>query len=296
VKKSYFKYIKRTCSRAYDTSALPPTVASRCKSTRTCRWSVIDYPCKAPSKGWVKLGAEGTTPLLQDKPCDTIPVQSATTPTQKNYCEFTADQDSCAAQFKCRAPGTYTLKLRVDDGCSIVEENTTVTCKCQNVLRATLAGPQVVQYKCDDKDSQYRFGIQTLNGKFTVNTPRGGTGYLDMTCKAAQAATTPTPPVAQGACCPSPAPCPRCQQCAACSCSSSRSGSAPVPSFSDSNAGAVPAGPGLLKTKQVFHARREDTEAESLNVMLGTAVPIAAVTVISLIANIILFKIYQSEE
>jgi hypothetical protein len=301
VRKSYFKYIKRTCSLAYQPPPEGIVSDARCKSTRTCVWSVIEYPCKAPEIGWTKNGANANTPLLgkdvtaQPQACEIAAGAGKIIKTDKNYCSYQPAENTCHSEFKCRAPGTYTLKLRVDDGCSVVEENTTVTCKCQNVLRAALSGPQIVQYKCDSADSQYRFGIQTLNGKFTVNTPRGGTGYLDMVCPTTPKTATPTVPVIQGSCCPQPSPCPACNKCPACSCSSGRTGSAPAPSTpSFPSAGAVPAGPGLLKAKQAFHARREETE--SLNVMLGTAVPIAAVTVISLIANIILFKIYQSEE
>merc|ERR1711998_315183 len=176
------------CSLAYQPPPEGIVSDARCKSTRTCVWSGVEYPCKAPEGGWVKDGANANTPLLgkdvtgNAKSCATTTGAGAIIKTNKNYCDYQPDANTCHSEFKCRAPGTYTLNLRVDDGCSVVEENTTVTCKCQNVLRAALSGPQIVQYKCDSADSQYRFGIQTLSGKFTVNTPRGGTGYLDMVC------------------------------------------------------------------------------------------------------------------
>jgi len=287
VTKSYFKYISRQCSTPYDTSALPPQVTNRCAVTQQCQWSVVEYPCVSPTGGWTAAN----TPTLSKRVCDTKMVASKDQLGNKNYCE-SAKSTNCQAEFKCRAPGTYTLMLRVDDGCSVVEEKTTVTCKCQNVLKPNLDGPQIVQYQCDQADQQYKFAVKTLTGKFTVNTPRGGGGSLDMKCPAPKAAAaTPTPPVAPGACCPSPAPCPKCNQCPSCTCSAPAGrGSAPAPSSS------FPASRRSSMAKQAFVSKKEETADESLDIMLGTAVPIAVVTVISLIANIVLFKIYQSEE
>merc|ERR1711934_270225 len=69
VKKSYFKYVSRSCSTAYDTSALPPSQTSSCETPVTCEWSVTEYPCKAPDNGWTSAGAQPTTPLLNNNAC-----------------------------------------------------------------------------------------------------------------------------------------------------------------------------------------------------------------------------------
>merc|ERR1711998_219060 len=92
--------------------------------------------------------------------------------------------------------------------------------------------------------------------------------------------------------------CPNCPSCPACSCVGTFAGSAPAP---PSRPEVIPGSDRLsrptpsFKSKQTFHARQESSD-ESLTVMLGTAVPIAAVTVISLVCNVILFKIYQLED
>lgn len=84
--------------------------------------------------------------------------------------------------------------------------------------------------------------------------------------------------------------------CPACSCSGTFAGSAPAPARPEVIPGSERLSrPSSLKSKQTFHARQESSD-ESLTVVLGTAVPIAAVTVISLICNVILFKVYQLED
>jgi len=285
VKKSYFEYVpKRQCTTPYDLSALPPAVTTtKCTNKEICQWSVIEYPCGL-DKTTNRFPRIGPPPDITN--CDgTLPCVAKSS-------------ENCNANFICQSPGTYRLQLRVDDGCSVVTENTTVTCKCQNVLRALPPAPKIVTYQCQAQDKTYRFPPETLVGKFEVNTPRDNTGYLNMSCPSTKPAAVPVPPSSRGSCCPTPDPCPNCPSCPACSCVGTFAGSAPAP---PSRPEVIPGSDRLsrptpsFKSKQTFHAQQESSD-ESLTVMLGTAVPIAAVTVISLVCNVILFKIYQLED
>lgn len=284
VKKSYFQYVpKRQCTTPYDLSALPPSVTTQAcpPSKNVCQWSVVEYPCGL-EKTAARFPRIGPPPDFTN--CDaTLPCVAKSS-------------ENCNANFICQSPGTYRLQLRVDDGCSVVTENTTVTCKCQNVLRALPPAPKIVTYQCDAQDKTYRFPPETLVGKFEVNTPRDNTGYLNMSCPSTTRAV-PTPPISRGSCCPTPDPCPTCPSCPSCSCVGVLAGSAAAPA---SRPEVIPGSghlsrPTVPKSKQTFLAQQESSD-ESLHAMLGTALPLAAVTVISLIANVIMFKINKSEE
>lgn len=287
VKKAYFRYVpKRQCTTPYDLSAAPPAAptAGPCPQTKhVCRWSVTEYPCSANAANADFLAPKiGGTDCPQKLPAD------------GSGCKGDLQQQDCNVNFMCRSAGTYKLELTVDDGCSVITESTTVTCKCQNVLQAKPPLARTVTYQCDTGDNTYKFAPETLVGKFEVNTPRDKEGFLNMSCPSVATPAPVTPPMTSGSCCPTPEPCPACAACQSCSCSGAFAGSAPAPSSHNVVPGSERAARSL-KPRQAFHARQETTD-ESLTVMLGTAVPIAAVTVISLIANIVLFKIYQSED
>jgi len=65
--------------------------------------------------------------------------------------------------------------------------------------------------------------------------------------------------------------------------------------------GSAPAAGGTAfaarrKAPKAFASREEKTSDESVSLLLSVAVPVAIMTVISLAANVFLFKIYKSEE
>jgi len=157
------------------------------------------------------------------------------------------------------------------------------------VLQADAGAAQTSFYQCTDKTTnKYDFQAITLVGKYNVASVRGD-GYLSQACPAAAAAVLPSLPVTSGSCCPAATPCPACPMCSSCPvCSTTTAGSAPA-------AGGA-AFASRRKVPKALTSREEKTSDESLSLLLGTAVPVAILTVISLAANVFLFKIYKSEE
>jgi len=274
---------KRECATAYDVSAAPPvsTVTSSCAAIKQCTWRVTKFPC-----GW------NANPPLSDRvpfvppagPSGDLSEGGEICSTEKGTCVA-----GCSAKFTCKSPGTYELQLSVNDGCSVTTETTTVTCKCQNVLQADAGAAQTSFYQCTDKTTnKYDFQAITLVGKYNVASVRGD-GYLSQACPAAAAAVLPALPLTSGSCCPAATPCPACPMCSSCPvCSTTTAGSAPA-------AGGA-AFASRRKVPKALTSREEKTSDESLSLLLGTAVPVAILTVISLAANVFLFKIYKSEE
>jgi len=199
---------------------------------------------------------------------------------------------NCSAKFKCNSPGTYVLELTVNDGCSVAKQETTVTCKCQNLLEANAGAAQTSLYECKEPgvSNDYQFKAVRLQGTYTTSSVRGN-GYLAQTCPTAPAAAAAPAAPAVGSCCPAAQACPACPMCASCpSCTTATPGSAPV------NNDGIFTARRKSRSTPAFLSREEKKQDESLQVLLGTALPVALVMVVSLVANVILFKVYKSEE
>jgi hypothetical protein len=288
---------KRECATPYDIAVAPPVVTApqTCATVRSCAWKVNKFPC-----GW------NTNPALPDRPPFAKPTTTLLNgqPSELNegdeICtsESTTKQcvgtDKCSTKFTCKSPGTYELSLTVNDGCSVATETTTVTCKCQNVLQADAGAAQTSFYRCKPDLTGFDFQAITLEGQYNVASVRGD-GYLAQACPAPAAAAAPAVPVATGSCCPAGTPCSACPMCASCplctqTASTPRGGSAPA-------AGGT-AFAAQRKVPKALVSREEKTSDESLSLLLplGTAVPVFIVAVVSLAVNVVLFKIYKSEE
>jgi hypothetical protein len=285
---------KRECATPYDIAVAPPVVTApqTCATVRSCAWKVNKFPC-----GWNANPAlpdrppfaKPTTTLLNGQPSelnegDEICTSDSTT----KQCVGT---DKCSTKFTCKSPGTYELSLTVNDGCSVATENTTVTCKCQNVLRADAGASQTSFYRCKSDNTGYEFAPVALEGQYSVSSVRGD-GYLAQACPAPAATAAPAAP-ATGSCCPAATPCSACPMCVSCPICTQ---TAYTPGGGSAPAAGGTAFAARRKAPKAFASREEKTSDESVSLLLSVAVPVAIMTVISLAANVFLFKIYKSEE
>jgi len=200
----------------------------------------------------------------------------------------------CEATFTCGQYGTYKLRMTVYDGCQAVYDYTTVTCRCES--RTIIQGLESFQsiFQCGTKKA-YEFKTVELRPSFTRSeAPRLPN------CPITPRTSTPNPaPAPRDRCCPTMVdvsrrcPCPRCPTCPACVTAGSvqravhngvayRFVPAPAPA-------AMPVGQRALLSVDEADVTMEVTEASTNGVVL----PICAVLMLSMLANIMLYNKIQ---
>lgn len=293
-------YLKsRDCTSPYASAPATPAPLmpgqKACDVKIDCKWQITGFPCqkdqmenyKPPISGYgnaaaaVTLTEEGQELLLE--------------PTVRNQCRTT---------FKCMSPGTYQLTLTVSDGCSIASEKTSVTCRCETVPVVDVGAASYESlFECQSQaQAAEAFADVLLNGeKSRIEVMREGL-VLGSCPKAAPPAPKPAPPPPAGSCCPAHPPCPTCPECPQCPvCPSyditgSVAGAANVNSYYEQYAASSE----YARQKAFYEAQSQQDKLEGsklpVSAILGVAIPISSITVLSILANLLLqykIKSYQ---
>jgi len=274
---------KRDCTPSYSQAPATPAPLApgqeKCESKYECDWRLLKLPCdltdnwEPPVSVTKKLATEGDQLVL-------IP----------------ALRQECRTRFQCMTPGTYVLGLTVTDGCSIVSKNMTVTCRCETVpVVSTGADSYEALFKCQSQaEERPDFNEVLLNGEgSTIEVRR--TGLELASCpRAAPAAPQPAPPPPAGSCCPAHPPCPKCPECPQCpvcpsyDVSGAQSGAANVDSYYQQYAASSE----QIRQRAFYEAQSQQDKLRGdklpLSAILGVAIPISSVTVLSIMANLLL--------
>jgi len=275
---------RRECTSSYvQAPATPAPLAPGqdvCQPRIDCEWKMTKFPCDLtnnwvpPISGTRNLTREGDLLQLSD--------------TLRNQCR---------TQFQCRTPGTYVLTLTVTDGCSIASKNTTVTCRCETVpVVDTGADSYEALFECQSQaQARPEFNEVFLNGEGSkIEVMRTGL-ELGSCPKPTIAAPKPAPPPAAGSCCPAHPPCPKCPECPQCpTCPSYDVSGRPVTGAADVNSyyQQYAASSEYSRQKAFYEAQSQQDKLRGeklpLSAILGVAIPISSVTVLSIVANLLL--------
>jgi len=188
--------VKRECSDvAYRPSlaTVPPIgPAAICNKTKTLTWKVVSWPC-----GWKDMS--------NFQPPDNCLGEGCTLSTNT----------AGLAKFNCKSPGTYTLSLTIDDGCSSSTETTTVACRCATTIVTYVPAATTMLRVCPPGSAQQKaWGVLNIGGSFVAYTDRVGAPLAP--CPASPNPVPPPPPAADSSCCSPITPCAACAQCPDC--------------------------------------------------------------------------------
>jgi len=195
-----WKVTRRECS---DVAFIPAPVtpspvgpASVCKKTNTTQWKVTKFPC-------------GYVSRPNFRPPDGCAAEG---------CSLTTSAIGMAS-FKCNSPGTYTLSLTLDDGCSRSEETTTVACRCATTIAAFVPSATTMLRRCSPVGdvagvTSKKWDELNLGGSFVAYTDRTGAPLDPCPAVPNLVPDVPTPPEAP--CCPPLLPCAACAWCPDC--------------------------------------------------------------------------------
>jgi len=262
VMKSRWSLISRGCSEPYPPGATKPPVpvASGCpRCASQCNWTVTDTPCTDPTVNPGYIAHE-----LKQEP-------------------------ECAATFRPRFPGTYTLQFAVSDCCGRSQSTMRVVAKCASGVRASVDAKEIdMALQCSE------WQARTLRGKVeTVRDAGPPTSTHSCPVKAPTAADRCTQAV-KTKCCPAQTTkccnyqCPQCSQCPQCP---------QCPGYTASTAGAAE------EYKLPYNTAFAQSASSSENpfvlkasVLTGIVAPLGALIIFSLIGNVALLMMYRSRK
>jgi len=242
-----------------------------------CSWRITSYPCGSDSNSDYRPPRSGNTDLK--------------TVGQELTLKKDGRPNQCATDFQCQSPGTYVLQLTVSDGCTTDTKSKTITCKCETQPIVDLgAASYETMFRCYGADTTPKFADTALDGSKSriVLTTTG----LDLgACPTAAAVPAPRPAAAPpaGSCCPAAPACPSCPACPQCpqcpgAAAPETAGSAETYTYYQQYAQAS-----ALARQQAFYAAQSDQLKGAkvpLSAVLGVAIPISTITVLSVIGNI----------
>jgi hypothetical protein len=204
---------KRTCSAPFALTGTPPPtpapVAAGCPpSAVVCNWALVAEPCTLTT-----VNPGYLAPILRGR--DNQP---------STLSGGFVNVDTCVARFTPQHPGTYKLRLRVEDACSTANGMMNVVAKCSTTVTANAGLDKVSMFRCS-AGSTYSWDRITLSSlsttEFKPSIPETITDACptvnyegaQLTCND-DAKAKCCAPVTGGACCS--IKCPMCPQCASC--------------------------------------------------------------------------------
>lgn len=303
---------ERKCARPYTPSI--PTVRQTVDCPQTeydCKWHLTGIPCDFK---WNDVGGDGdlrpesctstvsvTTATAQEAQCIRIGLEKVGKPTKDNPIEIvhppgtqkakSGERDHCNRHFKCRHPGTYSLKFTVYDGCTEAVDETSLSCLCATTptVRATRT-LYTSLYQCNQDIRRFQSVEVTVN----VDEVNG------FELKRCEAPTTPkSPPGIVTTCpaqCPSASVCPQCPQCPQCppcgteGCNGGSCGGSGSLGQLDSVTIVAAALRQHAETARALAARSAEQTEISYGPVMGVILPMSAVMLLSIFGNLLLFS------
>jgi len=267
------------CTQPTTTNNCAPAAAAQCMYNLACSWRITSYPCGSDSNSDYRPPRSGNTDLK--------------TVGQELTLKKDGRPNQCATDFQCQSPGTYVLQLTVSDGCTTDTKSKTITCKCETQPIVDLgAASYETMFRCYGADTTPKFADTALDGSKSriVLTTTG----LDLgACPTAAAVPAPRPAAAPpaGSCCPAAPACPSCPACPQCpqcpgAAAPETAGSAETYTYYQQYAQAS-----ALARQQAFYAAQSEQLKGGklpLSAVLGVAIPISTITVLSVIGNILM--------
>lgn len=288
-------YLKsRECTTPYASAPATPAPLlpgqAACQTFINCEWRITAFPCQQNSTDddytWL-APISGYADVRRRKNLTRVGDLLVLEPSVRNQCRTT---------FKCRTPGTYQLTLTVSDGCSIASKDTYVTCRCETVpVVDTGAEAYESLFECQTQaQARETFSDVILDGKKSrIDVLRQGL-ELGSCPKRAPPAPRPAPPPQAGSCCPAHPPCPRCPDCPQCpvcptyDVTGTIPGAADVSSYYEQYAAASE----YARQTAFYEAQSQQDKLQGsklpISAILGVAIPISSITVLSIFANLLL--------
>merc|ERR1711871_236963 len=284
---------ERRCAR---TETAPPVVSENTQNNACapinykCEWALTAVPCNFK---WAAIGGDPRPESCEDakgKNCVAIGAGAAPTEDAPIKISPTESCQKAVIHFKCRHPGTYSLKFTVADECTQVEDHTTVSCLCATT--PTVRATQTLYtslYQCSRDIRRF----QSVEVSVSVDEVNG------FELKRCPAPTTPKSAVGIVSTCPAQCPsasicpqCPQCPQCPPCGSEGCNGNCGSPGSLAQPDSATIIAAAMHQHgdAARVFAARSTDQTDMSHGPVMGVILPMSVVMLFSILGNLVLFS------